>query len=605
MSQKLKRLRELFLFGWGYLRQEGLARTWKRGVGFLRRRMKSKRGRYLPSKQVLAAQRAFCADGTGTAGWPKISVLVPLFNTPGKYLDELVGSLLRQTYPRWELVLADASTTEEERVAAHLKKWADEPRIRVCRIENRDIAANTNAAAAFATGSWLALLDHDDVLSPNAMYEVARAAAEQPCPFLYSDEALFTSDITRPTAGHFKPDYSPDYLLSCNYICHLAAFTKELYDAVGGERSECSGSQDHDLFLRMTECTGGAYHIPKVLYYWRVSAASTAGGVAAKPYVEQAAIRALDDHLARTGVAGHAEKGLFPSTYHVVYDLPSPLPTVSVLIPNKDHTDDLEKALHSIYTVNDYPAFEVIVIENNSTDPATFAYYEEAQRRYPRLRVVTWEGPFNFSAINNFGRKSAVGDYLLLLNNDVEVLSPAWMREMVMQAAQPGVGGVGALLYYPDDTVQHAGVIVGLGGFAGHSHKYARRGASGYMFRQATVNDLSAVTGACLLVPAAVYDAVGGLDESFAVAYNDVDFCLRIRQAGYRIVFTPYAELYHYESKSRGLDLKGTAKDRFAGEQQRLQERFGRETLLHDPYYNRNLTLDTEDFAETAVFARD
>ncbi len=603
MKLKLKRLRELVAYGFGYLRQEGFARTWKRGVGFLRRRLKSRRGRYLPTKKVLAAQRAFCTDAN-IAGWPVISVLVPLFNTPDKLLEELIASLLGQTYPKWELCLADASTADADRVRARLARYTD-PRIRVQAIPNKDIAANTNAAAAMATGSWLTLLDHDDVLAPNALYEVAKAAVSQPCPFIYSDEALFTTDITRPTAGHFKPDFAPDYLRSCNYICHLAAFTADLYRQVGGERSECSGSQDHDLFLRMCEAAGGAYHIPKVLYYWRITAASTSGGVEAKPYVQAAAIRALNDHLARTGAAGHAEKGLYPSTYHVVYDIPTPAPLVSVLIPNKDHTDDLEKLLASVYALTDYPDFEVLVIENNSTDPATFEYYKAAEQKYPGLQVITWDGPFNFSAINNFGRRAAKGEYILLLNNDMQVITPGWLREMVGLALQPGVGGVGALLYYPDDTVQHAGVIVGLGGFAGHSHKYARRGASGYMFRQATVNNLSAVTAACMLVPAAVYDEVEGLDEGFAVAYNDVDFCLRIRQAGYRILFTPYAQLYHFESKSRGLDVKGTAKQRFEAEQQRLQARFGREMLIRDPYYNPNLTLDSEDFAETAVFARD
>lgn len=603
MSQKIKRLRELFAYGVAYLREEGFARTWRRGLGFVRRRLKSKRGRYLPTKKVLAAQRAFCAGGQA-ASWPQISVLVPLFNTPAPCLRQLIQSLLDQTYPNWQLCLVDASTTDAARVAGVLAAYHD-PRICTQRIENRDIAANTNAAAAMATGSWLVLLDHDDVLSPNALYEVAKAAVSQPCPFLYSDEALFTNDITRPRVGHFKPDYSPDYLLSCNYICHLAAFTAQLYAQVGGERSVCTGSQDHDLFLRMCEVTGGAYHIPKVLYYWRLSATSTAGGVAAKPYVQTAALRALDDHFARTGIKAHAEPGLFASTYHAVYDLPDPPPLVSILIPNKDHTDDLEKALASLYAHTQYPAFEVLVIENNSTEAATFAYYEEAARRYTNLRVLRYTGSFNFSAINNFGRAAAKGSYLLLLNNDVEVLRDGWLREMVAQASQPGVGAVGALLYYPDDTVQHAGVIVGLGGFAGHSHKYARRGSSGYMFRLATVNDLSAVTAACMLVPAAAYDAVGGLDEGFAVAYNDVDFCLRLRQAGYRCVFTPYAELYHYESKSRGLDQKGAARQRFAAEQQRLQQRFGRETLTHDPYYNPNLTLDSEDFAETAVFARE
>ncbi len=603
MRQKLKRLRELFGFGLSYLRQEGLAHTWRRGVGFLRRRLKSKRGRYLPTKQVLAAQRAFCQGG-GARTWPKISVLTPVFDPPLPFLQALLQSLLAQTYPNWELCLADASVANAEGVAALLARY-DDPRIRVQRIQNQGIALNTNAAAQMASGSWLTLLDHDDVLAPNALYEVAKAAVGQPCPFVYSDEALFVNDITRPRAGHFKPDYAPDYLLSCNYICHLAAFTKALFWQVGGMRAACTGSQDHDLFLRLCEVTGTAYHIPKVLYYWRLSAASTAGGVAAKPYVQAAAMRAIDDHLARCHIAAHAEAGLFASTYRVVYDLPTPPPLVSVLIPSKDHTDDLDKALRSLYDKAGYPHFEVLVLENNSVEAATFAYYKEAEKKYANLRVLTWQGPFNFSAINNFGAAAAKGELLLLLNNDVEARSDGWLRELVAQASQPGVGAVGALLYYPDDTVQHAGVIIGLGGFAGHSHKYARRGASGYMFRQATVNNLSAVTAACMMLPAAVYRQVGGLDEGFAVAYNDVDLCLRIRQAGYRILFTPYAELTHYESKSRGLDLQGAAKQRFAAEQARLLERYGRETLLHDPYYNPNLTLDTEDFAETAVFARE
>jgi len=592
-------------YGVGYLKQEGFAHTWERGVGFLRRRLKSKRGRYLPTKQVLAAQCAFCREGKADS-WPKISVLVPLYNTPEKYLSQLIDSLQAQTDPNWELCFADASSPEgEPTVAAVLSKYAEDTRIKVQKIENGDIATNTNRAAQIATGQWLTLLDHDDILSPNAIFELAQAAATQPCPFIYSDEALFISDITRPVAGHFKPDYSPEYLRSCNYICHLAAFSKELFEQTGGERSICSGSQDHDLFLRMTRITGAAYHIPKVLYYWRVSQTSTSGGVGAKPYVEQAALQALTDDLSARGVAAHAEKGMFPSTYHIVYDLPEKQPLVSILIPNKDHTDDLEKLLQSVEEKTEYSNYEVLIIENNSAAPETFAYYEDLPRHHSRCRVIRWPGVFNFSAINNFGRKEAKGEYLLLLNNDMQVINRGWLTELVRQSTQPGIGAVGALLYYPDDTVQHAGIIVGLGGFAGHSHKYARRGGSGYMFRQATVNNLSAVTGACLMVPVAVFDLVGGLDEQFAVAYNDVDFCLRIRQAGYRIVFTPYTQLYHFESKSRGLDEQGAAKERFMAEQEKLTKRFGREQLIHDPYYNRNLTLDSEDFNETAVFARD
>ena len=342
-------------------------------------------------------------------------------------------------------------------------------------------------------------------------------------------------------------------------------------------------------------------HIPQVLYYWRVHAASTSGGTGAKPYVQAAAQKAVADHLAATGRKGVVEPGKFPGLCHVRWALPNPPPLVSILIPSKDHADDLEKCLHSIYARTNYDNYEVLVIENNSTDPATFDCYKTLPQRYEGCRVVTYRGGFNFSAINNFGRKAAKGQYLLLLNNDVEVLSHDWLGELLAEASQPGVAACGAMLYYPDDTIQHAGVITGLGGYAGHSHKYHRRGGSGYLFRLAAVQDYSAVTAACLLVRAEVYDALGGLDEEFTVAFNDVDFCLRIREAGWRIAWTPYAELYHFESKSRGSDEQDPAKKaRFDAERARLYARHGRETILHDPYYNPNLSLDYEDFRESA-----
>ena len=327
---------------------------------------------------------------------------------------------------------------------------------------------------------------------------------------------------------------------------------------------------------------------------------STSGGVEAKPYVAKAAKKAISEHLQRTGQQGEVRDGLFPSTYKVDWVI-SGEPLVSILIPNKDHIDDLEKCLQSIYTKTTWQRFEVIVIENNSTDPATFAYYEQLQHRYPNCNVVYYKGGFNFSAINNFGRTFAKGEYLLLLNNDVEVINGEWLTEMLMQASRPGAAICGAMLYYPDDTIQHAGIITGLGGYAGHSHKYRKAGGSGYMFRIATVQDFSAVTAACLLVRTQVYDEIQGLDEAFTVAFNDVDFCLRVRDAGYRIVWTPYARLYHYESKSRGNDEKDKAKkERFAGEQKRLVDRFTRQGLIRDPYYNPSLTLDREDFSESA-----
>ena len=608
MNVRLKRAKELAGYAVQLTKDEGLGTMLARGAGFVKRRCFGKKARYLPAKKVLEAQRAELAGQTAdSCGLPTISILTPLYNTPEPYLREFLDSFVDQTAPNGQLCLADASDAEHDAVKRIVEEYqAKNQRIVYKKIENKGIAANTNAAASLATGDYLALADHDDILAPHAMYTMGKAILQlrergEPDGFLYSDEALFSKSIQRPIVAHFKPDYAPDYLLCCNYICHLAVFQKALWDAVGGERPECDGSQDHDLFLRLIEQVGGAAHVPQVLYYWRVHAGSTSGGTEAKPYVAAAAKKALADHLARTGRTGTVEDGLFPSTYRVKWDIEGD-PKVSILIPNKDHTDDLEKCLQSIWKKTTWNNYEVIVIENNSTDPATFAYYEKAKQRYDGLKVVTYpEKGFNFSGINNFGRKAAAGDYLLLLNNDVEVRNGDWLTELLRQCAHKGGAAIcGAMLYYPDETLQHAGVITGLGGYAGHSHKYKQKGGSGYLFRIATVQDFSAVTGACLLVKASVYDEVGGLDEQFAVAFNDVDFCLRVRDAGCRIAWTPYAELTHYESKSRGGDEKDPAKAaRFAAEQQRLYTIHGKENILDDPYYNPNLTRDREDFSES------
>ena len=608
MNVRLKRAKELAGYAVQLTRDEGLGTMLVRGTGFVKRRFFSKKARYLPAKKVLEAQRAeYAGKSFADCGLPTISVLTPLYNTPENYLREFLDSFVHQTAPNGELCLADASDAAHSSVKRIVEEYqAKYQHIVYKKIENKGIAANTNAAAALATGEYLALADHDDVLAPHALYAMGKAilqlrAEGKPDGFVYSDEALFAKSIQRPMVAHFKPDYAPDYLLCCNYICHLAVFRRALWDEVGGERPECDGSQDHDLFLRLIEKVGGAAHVPQVLYYWRVHEGSTSGGTDAKPYVAAAAKKALADHLTRTGREGAVEDGLFPSTYRVKWAIEGH-PKVSILIPNKDHTDDLETCLHSIWEKTEWDNYEVIVIENNSTDPKTFAYYKEAAARYPGLKVVTYpQKGFNFSGINNFGRKAASGDYLLLLNNDVEVRNADWLTELLRQCAHPGGAAIcGAELLYPDGTLQHAGVITGLGGYAGHSHKYKQAGSSGYLFRAATVQDFSAVTGACLLVKTSVYDEVGGLDEAFAVAFNDVDFCLRVRDAGYRIAWTPYAQLTHYESKSRGGDEKDPVKARrFAAEQQRLYTVHGRENILDDPYYNPNLTRDREDFSES------
>ena len=612
MNVRLKRARELAGYAVQLTKDEGLGTMLARGAGFVRRRCFGKKARYLPAKKVLEAQRAEMAGKNfencqQNCQLSTISVLTPLYNTPEVFLRQFLDSFVNQTAPNGELCLADASDAAHSSVGDIVREYqAKYQHIVYKKIENKGIAANTNAAAELASGEYLALADHDDILAPHAMYTMGKAIAQlreagEPDGFLYSDEALFTKKIEKPLVAHFKPDYTPDYLLCCNYICHLAVFRRELFEQVGGERPECDGSQDHDLFLRLIEQVGGAAHVPQVLYYWRVHEGSTSGGTDAKPYVAKAAKKALADHLERTGRTGTIEDGLYPSTYRVRWDIVGE-PKVSILIPNKDHTEDLEKCLQSIWKKTTWDRFEVIVIENNSTDPATFAYYEKARQRYDGLKVVTYpDKGFNFSTINNFGRKAAEGDYLLLLNNDVEVVNGDWLTELLRQCAHPGGAAIcGAMLWYPDETIQHAGIVTGLGGYAGHSHKYKKKGGSGYLFRTSTVQDFSGVTGACLLVKTAVYDEMHGLDEQFAVAFNDVDFCLRVRDAGYRIAWTPYAELIHYESKSRGGDEKDPVKAaRFAAEQQRLYTIHGKENILDDPYYNPNLTRDREDFSES------
>ena len=543
MSLETKRIKELFGYARTLTKEQGVGVMAGRAVGFFKRRFFGKKARYLPSKQTLETQRADAAARAD--GWPTISILTPLYNTPPQFLQQFLDSVQAQTAPNWQLVLVDASDGAHPDVGETVRtRAAQDKRIVYAKIENKGIAANTNEAAKLAAGEYLALADHDDMLAPHAVYCMSKALAESGAAFAYSDEALFEKTPEHPRVGHFKPDYAPEYLMAVNYICHLAVFKKSLFDAVGGERPACDGAQDHDLFLRLIDemqrrdPAAKPLHIPQVLYYWRVHAASTSGGTAAKPYVEKAAQKAVADHLAATGRQGRVEPGKFPGTCHVVWDIPEPQPLVSILIPNKDHTDDLEKCLHSIYAKTTYENFEVI-------------------------------------------------------NGD-------WLTQMVGECSQPGVGLCGAMLYYPDDTIQHAGIITGLGGYAGHSHKYHKRGGSGYMFRLATVQDFSAVTAACLLVRTAVYDELHGLDEEFTVAYNDVDFCLRVRDAGWRIVWTPYAELYHYESKSRGSDENDPAKKaRFDAEHERLYAVHGRENILHDPYYSPSLSLDYEDFRES------
>lgn len=530
----------------------------------------------------------------------KFSILVPLYNTPEDFLIEMIDSVQKQTYSNWELCLADGSDGNFDYVQNICKDLAkQDSRIRYKKLkENMGISDNTNACISMASGDFIALFDHDDLLHPSALFEMMRAIEEKKADFVYTDEATFQGETSNIVLYHFKSDYAPDTLRSYNYICHFTAFSKRLLNAVGGGfNREYDGSQDYDLILRLTEKAKNIVHIPKILYFWRSHAASVASAASAKPYVVNAAEKALAAHIKRLGLKGTVKESYAPTTYKIDYEINGE-PLVSIVIPNKDHINDLEKCLNSIFTLSTYKNYEIVIVENNSEEKETFEYYEKIKQEHNNVKVVVWsEQGFNYSAINNYAVRFASGEYVLLLNNDIEVITPNWIEEMLMFAQRKDVGAVGSMLYYPDDTIQHAGVIVGVGGVAGHSHKNFRRNDYGYVSRACISQNLSACTAACLLIRKDVFDEVQGLDEGFAVAFNDVDLCMKIRAAGYLIVFTPYAEFYHYESKSRGLEDSPQKVARFNGEINRFVTKWQKELEAGDPYYNPNLTLAREDFS--------
>lgn len=577
------------------LHQNGWRYTWRKVKNKLTHRQEYTELTNTPlfTEEELEAQR--------TEVFPrsiKFSIVVPLYNTPEKFLHEMIRSVIDQTYADWELCMADGSDEAHGNVERICRQYMRKDlRIKYQRLEeNLGISGNTNACLEMATGDYIGLFDHDDLLHPAALHEVMRAICEQDADFIYTDENTFHEKPEDAFCPHFKPDYAPDTLRSYNYICHFTVFSSELLDEVGNFRREFDGSQDYDMVLRLTEKASKIVHIPEILYFWRAHSGSTAGDISAKPYTMDAARRALGEHLDRVGLVGEVEDSSIPSTYRIKYTI-SGCPKVSIVIPNMDHADTLRTCISSILEKTTYENFEIVIIENNSRKEETFAYYDELKTD-PRIQIVTWEGKFNYSAINNFGvREAATGEYILLLNNDIEVITPDWLQEMLMFAQRSDVGAVGAMLYYPDDTIQHAGVILGIGGVAGHAHKYFPRGDFGYMSRATIAQDLSVVTAACVMLPRTVWDEVGGLDETFEVAFNDVDLCMRIRKAGYLIVWTPYAELYHYESKSRGAEDTPEKKKRFEGEVRRFQARWKSELAAGDPYYNPNLTLVREDFS--------
>ena len=533
---------------------------------------------------------------------PKISILVPLWNTPQDFLQEMIGSVQKQTYANWELCLADGSDDAHAYVGEYCRKLAEkDPRIVYQKLaKNEGISGNTNQCYKLATGEFIGLFDHDDILHPCALYEYVKAINEQDADFVYCDEATFKSpDIDRMITMHFKPDYAIDNLRANNYICHFSVFARDLLEGTELFRTQFDGSQDHDMILRLTDNAKKVVHVPKLLYYWRAHAGSVAGNIEAKPYVVEAARGAVADHLRRHGfshftiTSTRAFETIFKISYEIVGE-----PKISIVIPNKDHAEDLRRCIKSIVEKSTWENYEIIVVENNSETKEIFSYYEELKNN-PQIKIVTYEGAFNYSKINNLGVSQATGDYVLLLNNDTQVITVNWMEELLMYAQRQDVGAVGGKLYYGDKTIQHAGVVIGLGAHrtAGHVHYRQKRENLGYMGRLCYAQNMTAVTGACLMVKKKLYEAAGGLDEGFAVSLNDVDFCLKLRRMGYLNVFTPFAELYHFESVSRGLDDQGEKAARYNEESARFREKWRAELEAGDPYFNPNFSLDKSDFS--------
>ncbi len=525
---------------------------------------------------------------------PLISIVIPVYNTPKEYLKELLDSVISQTYGNWQLCLADGSEGNEIRNFLQ-KKYGREKRIFYRKLaENRGISENTNAAVRMAVGEYILLCDHDDVLEPDALFHIAKAITEENADIIYTDEDKVSMDGKHYFEPNFKPDFNLFRLRENNYICHIFAFRKSLLDQVGAFRSEYDGAQDFDLILRCCEQAENIVHIPRVLYHWRSHMNSTAANPQSKKYAFEAGKRAVADHYRRLGIQAEVEMAKHPGWYrsHVAI---TGEPLISIIIPNKDHIDDLELCITSIEEKSTWKNYEILIVENNSEKKETFVYYEELQHRYDNVRVLTWKKEFNYSAINNFAVRESRGGYLLFLNNDVEVITPSWMEEMLQICQQKGVGMVGAKLYYPDDTIQHAGVVLGLGGIAGHVMCKAPGNEIGYMGRLISVQEIGAVTAACMLVKASVFRAAGGFDENLKVAFNDIDLCMKVRSMDEKIVFTPYAKLYHYESKSRGMEDTPEKIARFGREVKCFRDKWKKELQAGDPYYSPNLTLKAGD----------
>lgn len=522
---------------------------------------------------------------------PLVSISIPLYNTPIEFFDALMKSIINQTYSNFELCLADGSDNNrlEEYIREH---YPDDKRINYVHLDkNLGIAGNTNKALEMASGEYVMLTDHDDLLELSALYEIVKVLNEdKSIDIIYTDEDLVDASGKIYSNYRFKPDFNLEMLRHLNYICHIFFVRRTIMDEVGGFREEYDGAQDFDMILRCVEKTDKIHHIPKVLYHWRAHEDSTAGNIDSKQYAIDASVHALEAHYKRVGIEADVEQTdifiMLKSTRHLQGE-----PLVSILIPTMEHIDDLDKCISSIIDKTTYKNYEIIVIENNSKSQETFDYYDKITSEHDFIKVVKWEEGFNYSKINNFGAKFASGDYYILLNNDIEVISPDWITRMLVYCQDEEVGAVGAKLLFEDDTIQHCGVVIGVGGFAGHILTETESDESGYFGRLRVQQEVSAVTAACMMVDARVFEEVGGFDEEFTVALNDVDLCLKIRDKNKKIILDPNVVMHHYESKSRGYEETADKQARFKSEIKRFRDKWAKMLKEGDPYYSPNLTL--------------
>ena len=524
----------------------------------------------------------------------KFSIVVPVYNTPVVFLRALIQSVKRQSYQNWELILADAGETPavQEEIAGN---WSREKRVKYKKLpENRGISENTNAAVRQAVGDIILFADHDDELEPDALYWIAHAFHDQKADIVYTDEDKISADGKHLFGPHFKPDFDMIRLCANNYICHIFAVRKSVLSRTGLLRSEFDGAQDHDLILRCCEQTDRIAHIPRALYHWRTHTASTAADLSIKEYALDAGRRAVQEHFRRLGMAAETElsgtRGWFRNRLEI-----KGAPLVSIIIPTRDHLPDLKKCVNSVLGKSTWQNLEILVVDNGSREPETLQWLKALQKKEDRVRILQWNRPFNYSAVNNFAASGAEGEYFLFLNNDTEVITPSWIEEMLMYAQSPDVGAVGAKLFYPDGTIQHAGVVLGMGGTAGHIYCRGSGEEPGYMGRLISAAQVCAVTAACMLVRRECFERCGGFEERLAVAFNDIDLCMKLRKEGRKIVFTPFAQLIHYESKSRGLEDTPEKQLRFARETEIFRERWKKELAAGDPFYNPNLSLTEGD----------